>query len=334
MPGMPPHLSTNTPITSRRGHFFVPGEITPTPAGTMLAGSMYVHWEAPAEPTTELPVILIHGGGGQGTDWLQTPDGRPGWVDRFVALGHPVYVVDRPGHGRSPRHPDLLGEATPQFSYEFAEMLWAPSQQGEAQTQWLWGREQGDPVIDQLVASGGSMSLNLAVSQALEGRQLSALLDIVGRSAIVTHSAGAPGGWLLAALRPELVAGIVAIEPMGPPFADFPGVGSLAWGLTHAPIEYDPPVADPAELQQPVPRVIPGLSEVPVVVVTSETSWLGAAGAATVEFLTSVGAAAELMHLPDLGIYGNGHGLIFEANSHETIKPVARWIQALPATQL
>ena len=33
----------------------------------------------------------------QGTDWLGTPDGRPGWFQYLVAEGFKVYVVDRPG---------------------------------------------------------------------------------------------------------------------------------------------------------------------------------------------------------------------------------------------
>ena len=58
--------------------------------------------------TQPYPIVLIHGGGGQGTDWLGTPDGRPGWATFLVQEGYAVYVVDRPGHGRSPYHPDVL----------------------------------------------------------------------------------------------------------------------------------------------------------------------------------------------------------------------------------
>ena len=62
---------------------------------------MFVEYLLPARRRHDYPIVFIHGGGGQGTDWLQTPDGRDGWVDYFVADGWDVYVVDRPGHGRS-----------------------------------------------------------------------------------------------------------------------------------------------------------------------------------------------------------------------------------------
>ena len=62
---------------------------------------LFVQYLLPARRRHEHPIVFIHGGGGQGTDWLETPDGRDGWVDYFVADGWDVYVVDRPGHGRS-----------------------------------------------------------------------------------------------------------------------------------------------------------------------------------------------------------------------------------------
>ena len=59
---------------------------------------LFVQYLLPARKRHEYPIVFIHGGGGQGTDWLETPDGRDGWVDYFVADGWDVYVVDRPGH--------------------------------------------------------------------------------------------------------------------------------------------------------------------------------------------------------------------------------------------
>ena len=66
---------------------------------------LFVQYLLPARRRHEHPIVFIHGGGGQGTDWLETPDGRDGFVDYFVADGWDVYVVDRPGHGRSQSNP-------------------------------------------------------------------------------------------------------------------------------------------------------------------------------------------------------------------------------------
>src|ERR1700723_2205252 len=90
--------------------FWVGVERAETPRGTVINGKqMYVEYQIPARVRHPYPIVLVHGGGGQGTDWMCTPDGRPGWATLLVQEGYKVYVVDRPGHGRSPYHPDLDG---------------------------------------------------------------------------------------------------------------------------------------------------------------------------------------------------------------------------------
>ena len=66
--------------------------------GTMCNGmQMYVeHW-IPREVRHPYPVVLIHGGYGQGSDWISTPDGHRGWATLFLEQGYQVYVLDRPG---------------------------------------------------------------------------------------------------------------------------------------------------------------------------------------------------------------------------------------------
>ena len=110
-------------VTSRRGFFWVGGERVPVHEGTALRGQMFVQWEEPEEVTKPYPIVLIHGGGGQGTDWLGTPDGRPGWATFLVEQGYAVYVVDRPGHGRSPYHPDVLCPPGGVFTLEMISAL-------------------------------------------------------------------------------------------------------------------------------------------------------------------------------------------------------------------
>src|SRR5262249_40571641 len=97
------------PVTARRGLFWVGLERAESPYGTVSRGPMYVQWEAPVEEQRPWPFVLVHGGGGQGTDYLITADGRPGWATALLEEGFRVYVVDRPGHGRAAFHPDVLG---------------------------------------------------------------------------------------------------------------------------------------------------------------------------------------------------------------------------------
>jgi pimeloyl-ACP methyl ester carboxylesterase len=63
---------------------------------------MYVESFIPEKPTHKLPVVLIHGGVHTGAGYVSTPDGREGWAIYLVQHGWKTYVVDWPGHGRSP----------------------------------------------------------------------------------------------------------------------------------------------------------------------------------------------------------------------------------------
>ena len=68
---------------SRRGNFSLPGERVTVGSKTYQHGQMYAAWEAPEEVTDKDPVVLVLGGAIQGTEWLDTPDGRPGWAQRL-----------------------------------------------------------------------------------------------------------------------------------------------------------------------------------------------------------------------------------------------------------
>ena len=69
----------------------------------------FVEYAIPAEVRYPWPIVLVHGGAGQGLDWMTTPDGRPGWARYFLQLGYVVYILDRPAQGRPAYHPYLHG---------------------------------------------------------------------------------------------------------------------------------------------------------------------------------------------------------------------------------
>jgi pimeloyl-ACP methyl ester carboxylesterase len=324
-----PHLADAAPVTSRRGFFWIAGERIATPGGTVPSGPMFVAWEAPAGDAHPLPLVLVHGGGGQGTDWLGTPDGRPGWASMLVDAGYAVYVVDRPGHGRSPHHPDVLGPMGPPFPFEIGAWLFGPPA-GSVPLHTQWPGEGGldDPALEQFMCAAGPMLADLGAGQALEAERLARLLDVVGDCVLVTHSAGSACGWIAAQARPELVQALVAIEPMGPPFAEMPGMGALSWGLSAAPMAFDPPVDDPAALDDGTARRLVGLDGIPVTVVTGEASPFAAWDEQLVAFLQRHGCDAERLHLADHGVHGNGHAMMLERNNAEALGPILAWIDA------
>ena len=313
--------------TSRRGQFWIPGERVDRDGHSYQRGPMFVVWEAPEHVTQPYPIVMVHGGALQGTEWMDTPDGRPGWAQRLMESGYAVFVVDRPGHGRSPYNPDVLGPMTPQFAYEEGEMVFFPKKSEAKHTQWPFDPHD-EAALDEFIASFGPLPADIAAWQEMDADRIARLLDRIGPSVVMTHSASGSDGWLVADRRPNLVRAIVTIEPMGPPFADTPNIGALYWGLTAAPITYDPPRATAEEVRaaDPVSLRIPALKDMSVVVVSGEVSPQAGYAPDIRDFLLRAGANADLLHLPDHGIFGNGHGLIYERNSDEALKPVLQWL--------
>jgi pimeloyl-ACP methyl ester carboxylesterase len=160
----------------------------------------------------------------------------------------------------------------------------------------------------------------------MDADRLARLLDRIGPAVLFTHSAGGPAGWLTADARPELVKGIIAIEPIGPAFGGFPGIGQLDWGLTAAPIGYEAGFTSAEDVKNANPSelTIPALKDLPISLVTGGASAFAGFAEEVVEFLNTAGANAAWLHLPEHGIDGNGHGLIFEANSDEILKVIQR----------
>jgi pimeloyl-ACP methyl ester carboxylesterase len=326
-----PHEQGGAVFTGRRGFFWVGSERLAGAAGTAPYGRMYVEWMAPLEVSKPYPIVLVHGGGGQGTDYLGTPDGRPGWAPMLVEEGWAVYVVDRPGHGRSPLDPAVLGDIGPSFPYEALPMIFV-SPEGAHPTAHLhsqWpgsGDPDNDPALDQFISGTGPMLTDFPAAQAMEGARIAELLDRTGPAIVVAHSAGGPSGFLAADGRPGKVKALIEIETIGPPFTEFPGLGvTLSWGLTAAPIGYDPPVSDPAELGGK-PRAIPNLHGFPIAVVSSEASPLIHYDDQIVDFLKAAGCDVDLVRFADYGVHGNGHAMMFERNNRETLGVLLEWI--------
>lgn len=329
----------------KRGFFWITGERVPSEAGSVQRGSMYVEWERADDGSGAVPVILVHGGGGQGTDYLQTPDGRPGWAPLLVAEGFDVYVVDRPGHGRSPHDPAIMGPLAPSWGAEIVREVFLGADGGPLppNTRWPGVKDGSDAVFDQFLAGQGPLSADTAAMHALERDRLVALLERVGPAVVVAHSAGGPGAFLAADARPELVSAFVAVETLGPPFLGQPQTGmTLPWGLAAAPMSWDPPAAEAGELKLqivedgPVPkalqeepaRKLPNLARVPIAIVTSQASPFRLFDTHLRDFLDQAGCASTLLRLEDAGITGNGHGMMLERNNDEVLGVITGWLTA------
>jgi pimeloyl-ACP methyl ester carboxylesterase len=321
-----------------QGCFWIGVQRKSMPYGTIAQGQMYVQYMIPAEKRYQYPIIMVHGGGGQGTHMMGI-GGRPGWVHYFVQAGYSVYWLDRPSYGRSPYHPDALGPS---------HLPNVPPYEGLVQTpvvfntaQWPGPGGMNDPIIDQFMACESGNVMDEAFHSDLVWHGGVELVDRIGPCILLTHAFGGFFGWGVADRRPNLVKGIFAMEINGNPFAQ-----QLRWGLTASPITYDPPVTNPAQFQlvdhtappdSPRPVVSPfklqaepahkwkNLQGIPIGWLTTEFGG-GGSPVANVEFLKQAGCSAEMVRLRDYGIVGNGNLMLLEKNNHEVFGVVRDWL--------
>ncbi len=296
-----------------QGHYYVgidssePGEN----GSVKIHNQMYVGYQLPAEKQHPYPLILVHGGGGQATDWFSTPDGRDGWRDYFVSAGFDVYWVDRPGFGRSPtsHHYGELGNDANSAIITFL----ARSENWPGNVM-----DHSDPTILALLASSppGPYAGN-----EISARNLAQLLEKTGPAIIITHGAGGVTGWWAADTSPQNVAGIIAIEASGSN-----PLSKVRSGLT-----FDPPLAadftpmkDEAMCDiQPAGSVsrLKHLAGKPAFLIASEFG-LKAGHECASRALQQAGVDARYVYLPDLGFRGNGHFMMAETNNGELAKVI------------
>jgi len=350
--------------TSPSGYFFVGGRYETANNRTTALGQMFVEYRAPERATQPFPVVMVHGTAQSGTNFLGTPDGRPGWADRFAAKGFAVYVVDQVGRGRSGGDAETYGPYA-RLPVEDLETVFTGQErstlypQATLHTQWPGGPGlRGNAAFDQFYRSQVPYIASALKSEELVDPALIALLEKIGPAIVLTHSQAGVFGWAVSDQRPDLVKAHVAVEPNGPTFFDIRFKGGTDWyervgdararpyGITRVPLHFEPPVSSPTDLtvvqaeraaapdrircwlQAEPARALPNLAKVPAVIVTAEASFRATMDDCTAAFLTQAGAKPDRLALAEHGIHGNGHMMMLESNSDQVADAIVEWIEA------
>lgn len=351
-------LSAPLAIESQ-GYFFAGGEYVQTKDGQVMVGQMFVQYQIPVDRRHSRPIVMIHGGGQTGTNFLGTPDGREGWATHFLRQGYAVYVVDQPARGRSGFFTEVYGATRRPNTNAMSERFTDPQSrqfypQAKLHTQWPGKGAAGDPVFDQFFASQVEDISDVTVIEQLNRAAGAALLDRIGPSILLTHSQSGPIGWGLADDRPDKVKAIVAIEPNGPSFYENQVVGAPTWftdgqlarpfGVTRTPLTYEPQLTAPGDLkpvrqdkadradfvscwmQAEPSHKLPKLAGIPIMIVVSEASYHAPYDHCTSKYLAQAGVNNDFVRLPDIGIKGNGHLMMLEKNNIEIARYIEGWL--------
>ena len=183
------------------GYFWVGTEHKKMPYGTIITGQMFVQYFTPAEVRHPYPVVLVHGGGGTALHYMGVGE-KAGWAHYYVQEGYRVYLVDRPGHGRAPYHPDALGPIGNNVSYAAIAADTRRAAVGPNH-QWPGTGDLGDPLLDQMLAGQNAAPQDNVFAHTLWASRGAELLDKIGPAIVQVHSAGGPFSWIVANERPE-----------------------------------------------------------------------------------------------------------------------------------
>jgi len=311
-------------VLDDEGSFFVNGQSIrseypgaslrtgPAPAGNITINQMYVHYRIPAAKRG-VPIVMVHGSQHTGMTYETTPDGREGWATWFVRQGHPVYVVDHAGRGRSGFNPTPINavrdggadpKGLPTLFVGPIDRAWANFRFGpkhpvpfpnlqfplEALDQYL---AQLVPNSESTLKGGGANTVNALV----------ALLDRIGPAVIMVHSQSGDYGMDVVRKRADRVKGLVSVEggcdTLKPdeaakhfakvPFISVFGDNSVgAWGVNGDKRRND---------------------------------CIGAA-----KMIRAGGGNATFFLLPEHGIAGNSHMMMMDRNNLQVAEVIRKWI--------
>jgi pimeloyl-ACP methyl ester carboxylesterase len=279
-------------------------------------------------PREGKPLLLIHGGGATGACWRATPDGRRGWADQLGERGYRCWVTDWPGTGRSGNRNGLeitYQDVVQGYLHLLRDVIRRPCvvichSMGGAVT---WQLIQHEPSLvagvvavaaaypgnvvarSEVVSDDGSVAVvdfaDTGVRMTVDRR----VMNLYGDGYIFQQAIATSSRFPMDAVE-RMRAGLVGLPPTmllqrlgvvdGMPTVDRPE------GFSGKPIRLLTGGEDPAHTREIEER--------------------------TVGMLRDWGADAELVWLPDRGVEGNAHYLMFEQNSDELLEIAVELIEA------
>ena len=335
---------------AKKSIFYVGGSYAGDPGKRHMSNQMYVEAYEPVAVTHPYPVLMLHGAGQTNVNWLITPDGRMGWADYFISKGYRVFLAEQPARGRSAWHPDVNGSTTFHPVEVLSERFTTdkgPWMRAKAHTQWPGdGSDWQDETFLQFVSSQVEYLPSNKASQSLMLEAGKELLCVTGPVILLTHSQAGPFGWLLADACPDLVKGILAIEPFGPPFSrDTTKPTARNFGLADLPLHFDPPADKPEDIElellkaaetwqtdgwvmkEPA-RKLPRLTGIPIAILVGEASYHSQYDHLTSHVLRQAGVEHDYVPLETVGIRGNSHFMMYEKNNLEIADWMLGWLRA------
>ena len=318
----------DTPLVLKaQGSFFVGGEKSEQtrvqlgslgPGGHITVDQMYVRYMVPQDGDGHVPVVMVHGATLTGKSWETTPDGRMGWDEYFVRAGHPVYVPDQVGRGRSGFNQAVLNDVREGSAPPANLPRWLRFSDESVWPNFRFGSAPGAPysdtqfpvtAVDELSKQGVP---DRSYGMPRPSPTIKALADLATElrgAVLMGHSQSGPFPLDAALLSPSAARGLVLVEP------------------GRCPETYtDQQIATLATL--PVLVVFGDHRDTPTGIST-DLFWQISFDScqALIGRLKEAGGDAQMLNPPDRGIRGNSHMIMQDQNNLQIADLILQWVE-------
>ena len=321
-------------VIQEQGSFAVGGKVItspgtydpyhPAPDGQTLHGDhAYVFYQIPVK-ARKLPLIFWHGAGQFSKTWETTPDGREGFQNIFLRRGFAVYLLDQPRRGNAGRSTvETTITPTPDEQAWFGTFrigVWPEYFPG---VQFAKDPETLNQYFRQMTPNTGAFDMEV-ISNAV-----SELFNKIGQGILVTHSQSGGPGWITAIKNPNVRA-IISYEP-GSNFV-FPQ------GEVPAPIASSAGALEAVGI--PVENFMK-LTKIPIIIYYGDNIPSSANKNPGQDFwrvrlemaklwrdaVNQHGGDVTILHLPEIGIYGNTHFPFSDLNNKEIADLMSQFLK-------
>lgn len=314
-------FSAGGTVTTSEGTFDVSHYYTSREGSTSHVDHANVFYQIP-ENETGLPMVFLHGYGQSRMGWMTTPDGRDGWSNLFLKMGHSVFLIDQPRRGEAGQT-SVVGTISTEPSdqtwytqFRIGTYLDGAFTYNEG-SQFPTGDDALDQFFRQMTPDTGMDSVNgdQNINTTVVAQAVAATIDEVyertGKDSIlVTHSQGGMPGWETARYT-DHIAAIVAIEPGMAPEVDSEDYQALLDKNIPIAFYYGDYIGEEY-------TDVPAASMWAMMASTADTFH---------EAYTVAGGNSTVIHLPDEGITGNDHFMFQDLNNDVIAEHVENWIQ-------
>lgn len=317
-------LSKTEPlVVARQGSFAVGGTVTTNQQGLKRhADHGYVFFQQPLHPH-RLPVVFLHGIYQSTSTWESTPDGREGFQSMFLRAGYTTYNMTHPRRGNAGRA-SVPGEVRVAFDEESWFTKWRIGRYPSyfENVQFPRDKESLDQFLRQITPDTAPLDFNVNTDA------IAALFEKTGSAILVAHSQGVMHAWKTIPKCPQIKA-MVGIEGGG--FFSFPESADLS----------DIGVDEGVEFIRVSDAVFQEFTRMPILLIYGDNIPTAPCGVPELdiwrirlqlayrwaEVVNRHGGNVTVLHLPDMGIYGNTHFLMQDMNNEAIAQIILNWLQ-------